>query len=392
MLVHWIWLSTRPGLSDRAKVDIVARYGDPEDVYYADGESLKKIEELSPEGFDALRDKDLHLAQKILAQCADEDIHLLTYGDRAYPDRLKNIPDPPLVLYYKGRLPDFSERPAIGVVGTRKASVYGINVARRMGYQIARCGGIVVTGLAAGVDAAAANGALTAQKPVVGVLGCGLDVVYPASNRELFSNVERQGCLISEYPLGTPPAKWNFPRRNRIISGLSNGVLVVEAPARSGALITARQALEQGRDVFVVPGNIDVESCQGSNALMRDGAMAVTSGWDVLSEYQGMYPDEVQPFEGLPKQIQAPETFTEPPKTKKIIDNGAPPPYIVEKPALALTAEERAIVERLEPGKRSADDLIADIGGAAGKTLAMLTMLEIKGVIRRLPGNILELK
>ncbi len=404
MLVHWLWLSTRTGLSDRVKVSILERYGDPEDLYYAGPESLKRIEGISEEGFAALCDKDLRPAQKILAQCTDGDIHLLTYGDEAYPRRLKNIPDPPLVLYYKGTLPDFDGAPVIGAVGTRQATSYGINVAERLGYQIGRCGGVLVSGMAKGIDAAVTRGALRAGAMVIGVLGSGADVVYPAMNRPLFAEVEARGCLICEHPPQTPPNSWNFPRRNRIISGLSNGVLVVEAPHQSGALITARAALEQGRDVFVVPGNIDVPACQGSNALLRDGAVPIGSGWDIMQEYEGQYPGKVRRFDGSIKPAAEPEQTVllvaqevqkptvKPRKKKKGIDNGGRTSYIVEKPALALSAGEQAIVEKLKAGRCLADDVIAAVSGPAGDTLAVLTMLEVKGVIRRLPGNMLELK
>lgn len=408
MLVHWIWLATRPGMNDRTRLAVLERFRDAEDVYCAGSESLRQVELLTEEGFQALCDKDLRPAQKILAQCADGDIRILTYHDSLYPNRLKNISDPPMVLYYKGTLPNLDELPAIGVVGTRRGSTYGLNAARRMGYQIGKCGGVIVSGLAAGIDAMAMKGALAAQSTAVGVLGCGADVVYPASNRELYAQTQRAGCLITEYSPGTPPAKWNFPRRNRIISGLCCGVLVVEAPERSGALITARQAAEQGRDVFVVPGNIDVTSCQGSNALLRDGAAAVSSGWDVMQEYEHQYPNIVRRFNGS-LQIAMPEPerekeelkvaqITKIPspkrrKKKKDIDNGESSPYSdVEKPMPKLSAEEQAVVACLRGGKRLADDVITELGTSAGQILATLTILEVKGIVRRLPGNMLELK
>lgn len=408
MLVHWIWLTTRSGMNDRTRLAVLEHFGDAEDVYCAGGESLRQVEMLTEEGFQALCDKDLRPAQKILAQCADGDIRILTYHDSLYPNRLKHISDPPLVLYYKGTLPNLDELPVIGVVGTRRGSTYGLNAARRMGYQIGKCGGVIVSGLAAGIDTMAMKGALAAQSTVIGVLGCGADVVYPASSRELYAQTQRSGCIITEYPPETPPAKWNFPRRNRIISGLCCGVLVVEAPERSGALITARQAAEQGRDVFVVPGNIDVTSCQGSNALLRDGGAAVSSGWDVMQEYEHQYPDVIRRFDGS-LQIAIPEPEREkeelkvaqitkiptskPRKKKKDIDNGVSSPYIdVEKPVPKLSAEEQAVVACLRGGKRLADDVITELGNSAGQILATLTILEVKGFVRRLPGNMLELK
>ncbi len=237
MLIHWIWLATRPDLPDRVKAALLERFYDAEDLYFADSAAF---EDLSPEARASLGDKDLKEAQKILDACMKRGIGILSFRDAGYPARLKNIADPPVVLYYKGRLPDFDGLPLIGVVGTRRASAYGLTVAKRMGYQIAACGGVVVSGMAFGIDGVAMAAALTAGMPVVGVLGCGADIVYPPSNRALFADTEKNGCILTEFPPGTPPGKWNFPRRNRIISGLSCGVLVVEAPERSGALITAR--------------------------------------------------------------------------------------------------------------------------------------------------------
>ena len=415
MLVHWIWLATRPGLSDRAKVAVLDHFTDPEDAYYADSSAYRSVYGLTREGVEALQDKSLTQAQEILDQCADKNIRILTYRDAAYPARLKNISDPPTVLYYKGRLPDFDALPLIAAVGTRRCSGYGIMVAKRMGYQIARCGGVVVSGMAAGIDGAAMGGALTAGGITVGVLGCGADEIYPLSNRSLYVDVESRGCLLTEFPPGTPPLKWNFPKRNRMISGLSCGVLVVEAPFGSGALITARQAADQGRDVFVVPGNIDVSTCMGSNALLRDGAIAVSTRWDILSEYEAIfpgkirsadqpahmkaYPDELIEIEKAPLKVaQKPLSLvknktSKQKKDKKVIDNGEKPPYIdVEKKLPALTDEEQAIVDQLNQGDRLTDDVIDAVDLPAGKVLAVLTMLEVKGIIRRLPGNRIALK
>ena len=419
MLIHWIWLATRPGLNERLKVAMLECFGDPEDAFYTGSDSYKNVEGMTQEAARALEDKELSQAQKILEECADKDIHILTMRDAAYPARLKNISDPPLVLYYKGRLPDFDGQPLIGVVGTRKASSYGITVAKRMGYSIAKCGGVVVSGIASGIDGVAMAGAMSAGGTVIGVLGCGADVVYPMSNRALFADTVRCGCLLSEFPPGTPPYKWNFPKRNRIISGLSCGVLVVEAPKGSGALITARQAADQGRDVFVVPGNIGVDTCEGSNALLRDGATLVQSGWDVLSEYEALFPGKVHKNGGSGKQNAYPDELrrmnaelekkplkvaqkpsllekiksAKESKEKKVIDNGEKPPYSdVEKSLPQLTDEEKLVVEQLRQGPKLRDGVIADSALPAARVGAILTMLEIKGVLVRQPGNMLELK
>ena len=419
MLIHWIWLCSRPGLTDRGRAALMEHFRDAEEVYFAAADAYDRVPGLSEEAVESLRDKILTEAEQILDTCSRENIRILTWQDAAYPGRLKNISDPPMVLYYKGRLPDFDGNPLIGVVGTRMASAYGLTTAKRMGYQIAKCGGIVVSGMAFGIDGVAMSGALTAGAPVVGVLGCGVDIVYPLSNRGLFEDVERNGCIVSEFPPGTPPHKWNFPRRNRLISGLSCGVLVVEAPEKSGSLITAGQALEQGRDVFAVPGNLGVESCAGSNRLLRDGAVLVGSGWDILSEYQALFPEKVRKFTGQSHQSAYPDEVEraaanqekEPAKVaqkmripeksrkkkekndKNVIDNGAEPPYSdVNKTPPALTGDAQLIADALASGERLVDDVIAETGLPAAKILSLLTLLELKGVIRRLPGKRIALK
>ena len=403
MLVHWIWLATRTHIGERLKVDLVRRFQDPEAIYFADPGSFHDISGLTAEGAAALADKNLQDAEKVLRDCRRKNLRILTWQDAAYPARLKNIPDPPLVLYYKGNLPDFDALPVIGVVGTRKASAYGMNVAGKMGYQISRCGGIVVSGMAAGIDAMATRGALTAGAAAVGVLGCGADVVYPASNRGLFEEMEQYGCLISEYLPGTPPAAYNFPRRNRIISGLSCGVLVVEAPEKSGALITAHAALDQGRDVFVVPGNIDVDTFVGSNRLLRDGAIAVSSGWDVMSEYEALYPDKITEFTAKPEKIQSQAAQNAPlfgnkqvskhKEDKKVIDNGDPSPDSgLEDRTPSMLSDEQKILSALTGQPRPIDDVIAETGIPTAKMLATLTLLQVKGMVKQHPGKRISLK
>jgi DNA processing protein len=398
---------------------LLQRFSDAEDIYFAEAGEYAQVEGLTQEAVTSLQQKSLVGAERIVDDCHRDNIQILTWQDALYPKRLKNIPDPPVVLYYKGRLPEVDALPLIAVVGTRSASAYGLTAAKRMGYQIASCGGLIVSGVASGVDSMAMRGALTAGTPVIGVLGCGADVVYPASNRALYADTERVGCLLTEFPPGTPPIGWNFPRRNRLISGLSCGVLVVEAPEKSGALITARQAADQGRDVFVVPGNIDVESCRGSNALLRDGAIAVSSGWDVLSEYEALfpgkiskntrtafqtaYPDEVEQQDNGEEKIvlKVAQTPKVPEKKsrrsifskKKEIDNGPAAPYIDAEESLpALSAEEEKLVSLLRENVELVDELIAGTQLPAGQVLAVLTMLEIKGVVARLPGKRVTLK
>ena len=241
MPVYWIWLSLLPDLSLRQKNQILQHFSDAEELYFAEKE---KLEELPADVVKVLGNKDLAAAEKVLRTCTRKSIEILTCADSRYPRRLLNIPDPPIVLYYSGHLPDWEYQPVVSVVGTRKASPYGLATAKKLSRQIAACGGLVISGCANGIDSAAMQGAMEVGSVTVGVLGNGVDVVYPRNNRNLYAKVAKCGCLISEYEPGSKPERWHFPQRNRIMSGIANCVLVIEAPDPSGALITARCALE----------------------------------------------------------------------------------------------------------------------------------------------------
>ena len=413
MLIYWVWYAGLNGISLAQKLALLQHFRDPEELFHTRVEGLRRIPGITEAALEALENKNLSEAEAILKCCAEKGIGILPLGDEHYPNRLRNTYDPPLVLYFMGTLPDWEAIPVIGVVGTRKATAYGMNTALRFGRQIAQCGALVVSGGASGIDTMAMQGALDADKPVVGVLGCGVDVVYPKTNKQLFSQVIRSGCLISEYPPKTQPKPWHFPERNRIISGISNGLLVVEAPEKSGALITARLAADQGRDVFVVPGNIDVPTFVGSNRLLRDGAIAVSHGWDILSEYENLFPDKIRKFTGESaqrsypdEQAQTVETPAEVAKVaqkprkpalkkpqkheelKKVIDKAGSSTYSgVNDILLKLSPDEQRIVSAIGSEERLVDDVIAKTGLPVGKVLATLTLLEVKGVVKRLPGK-----
>ena len=411
MRLYWIWFAHHPELTDGERARLLEHFRDPEEIFFAEGRS-DIPEELEGLVRKALSSRDLSQAERVLDRCAREEIGLLTYGEKEYPFRLKNIPDPPMVLYYKGDFPAVDQLPVIGIVGTRHASAYGLSVAGKMGFQIARCGAAVVSGMALGIDAMAMRGALTGNGPVIGVLGCGVDQIYPKSNRSLFEDMERYGCILSEFMPGTPPLKWNFPKRNRIISGLSCGVLVVEAPETSGSLITARQAAEQGRDVFVVPGNVDVPNFAGSYQLLRDGATPVSCGWDVVGEYSALFPERIRRdtlempcgagfFQGesTPARVAqkaaspVPATTLSGETDKKDIDKEPSGLYSdVNKQMPKLTADEQQIADALKDGPRLVDDVIAETGLTTGRMLAGMTMLELKGILKRLPGKHIALK
>lgn len=373
-------------------------FGTAERIY-----EMTERDYLHAEGFErrwleALLDKSLDGAEQILAACDEQDIRLVNYAEPAYPERLKNIADPPALLYYKGSLPDFDNEAVICVVGSRKCSAYGLLHAKQFSKLISASGGIVVSGGARGIDSMALMGALDSAMPVVCVLACGLDIVYPPENRDLFREVAAHGCLMSEYPPGTPPERRNFPVRNRLLSGLSLGVLVVEAPDRSGALITANCALDQGRDVFAIPGNLGVKQCEGSNRLLREGAMMVDNGWELLREYLHLFPDKLsdgrkrEARERLYQQrfCNAPPVYTPVVnvEVKALADNADDSLYSDKAETVpALTGDEAQVFAQLTATPILADELVARTGIPAQRLLAALTMLQIKGLVEKKAGN-----
>ena len=394
VLLYWLWFHLLTGLTVSQKRALLEYFHDPEQLYRATESAYRTAVQLPEEGYTALSDKELKNARALAAECSQKRIGIVTIGDSGYPARLRQIPDAPLVLYYRGRLPNWEAYPAIGIVGTRKASGYGLQIAEKMGAQIAACGGMVVSGAADGIDSAAMKQALLQGGPVVGVLGFGADVVYPASSRKLFAQLEEKGCLISEYPPGTPGYKWNFPQRNRLISGISHGVLVVEAPERSGALITARHAMEQGREVFVVPGNINSDTSAGSNNLLREGATAVFEGYDILREYASRVSGQIRKAE--PKEIpHIPEKVEDVPTkpAKKPIDNREVTQYsVLNSGAGTLTEEEKTLLSHLTPKIEGVDEVIARSGMETAKALSILTKLSLKGMVKHHPGKCISLK
>ncbi len=397
MLTHWLWYSARTNMSSREKLRLLKRFSDAEDIFAASRETLAACPEVTPAALESLADKSLGRTEAVLEKCAQRHVHILTWGDTNYPARLRHIADPPLLLYYRGILPDLNRTAAVGIVGTRKASAYGMGIAKKLGLQISRCGGIVVTGLAYGIDAMAAAGALQGNTPVVGVLGCGADRVYPRENARLFDKMMETSCVISEYPPGTPPAAWRFPQRNRLISGMSHGVVVVEAPEKSGAMITARCAGEQGRDIFTIPGNLDMANYGGNHILMREGAEIITCGRDVLSHYTEEYPDTLHLEEGSPEPEEAVTERLAPEKTekaqptpKKSVDN--PPISAYSGVSTAdLSATERTLLGLLGKEPQLIDSVIDRSGLPSGEALAALTTLELQGFTRTVHGNYIAL-
>lgn len=412
MIRYWVWLSSMGHLRRKTAMVALEHFGTAEEIFHADRTALLQACQPNEKELTELMDKSMKQVDEILGKCDQLNISIVTYQDAIFPNRLKHIENPPLVLYYKGKFPMFDQEPVIAVVGTRQATGYGMLVARRLGYQISACGGLLVSGLAAGIDAMSMIGALNGTYPAVGILGGGVDVVYPASNRALYQDIAVRGCLISEYPPGTRPEKWHFPQRNRILSGLALGVVVVEAPEKSGALITASRALEQGRDVFAVPGNIGIPTAVGTNRLIRDGAIVVENGWDVMKEYMHLYPDKIrktmlgkditdrmeeleakaEPFErwekyqelvSQPKSAPKPTPKPAPPKEAEKID--------ITPLLQAVSDDEAVILKALQDKPLQVADLIDACQLKAPQVLASITMLEVRGYVKRMPGSVFAL-
>jgi DNA processing protein len=314
-----------------------------------------------------------------LSDCAAKDVFVITVQDAAYPARLREIYNAPLLLYGKGAMPLFDDEAAVTVVGTRDRTPYGVQVAEELGYELAKQGAIVVSGLAKGIDAAAHRGALRAGGFTAAILGCGVDVVYPAENRRLYEDILATGVLLSEYPPGTRPEGWHFPERNRIMSGLSLATVVVEADRDSGALITARAALEQGRDVFAVPGPIHAPQSRGCNELIRDGAGLVTCGWDILQEYHNRFAHRLHPDKAVLPELPEGGAGQEVAEAKPVVEL---PVLNLVKNRGSLTDDQVQILRALdaEEGKLT-DDIAEELALPVRRVLSAMTMLEIDGYV-----------
>ncbi len=297
------------------------------------------------------------LAQEELKNAERQNIQILFYEDKKFPPQLKDISYPPLFLYVKG---EFNcQMPLFSIVGSRKPTIYGKEVAYEFAKKIAENGIGIVSGLARGIDSIAHKGCLDVNGYTIGVLGSGLDIIYPPENRDLFERIiKNKGAIISEFPLGTKPRKENFPRRNRIISGLGTGVLVIEAGKKSGTLITAKWALEQGKEVFAVPGNIFSSQSEGTHYLLKQGAILVTSPEDIFY-HLGLESQNIQ-------------------KEKKL--------------DIELSEEEKEILNFISSYPQHIEEIIAKSRLPAFKILSILTDLEIKGLIENLPGKYVKLK
>ncbi|MGB7156966.1 MAG: DNA-processing protein DprA [Tepidisphaeraceae bacterium] len=377
-LRHWLQLSLTEGIGPILIHRIVDAAGGAEPACSASVARLREID-----GIGAAKAAKIHQSMRAARDSVDKELSgaaalgvtIIAQDDEAFPMLLRSIPDPPAVLYLKGHF-EPRDLNAVAIVGSRKCSYYGREQAERFGALLAGAGVTVLSGGARGVDSSAHRGAMShPQGRTIAVLGSGIDVVYPPENAGLFEQIAQKGAVVSEYPLGTAPMKENFPRRNRIVSGMSRGVLVVEADERSGALITARQACDDhGRTVFALPGRVDNPTSAGPHRLIRDGATLVTKLEDIL--------EELGP---LPQEAHEVSLFDTPSSAKPQAEDNAPVAPIVLDPL--LTDRQRVILAQLDGTPVHIDTLIDRTSLAASEILQDLTLLSLKGVVRRVDGS-----
>lgn len=370
-LVNLLKIQTAFGAGSAKAVKIFNKLRDAE-LLDDEFSRSKLLEFIEAKDVDKILSIDKKTVYKIIDDCLANDIFIVTICDKNYPQRLRSIADCPVILYVKGDFLNFDDLPLISIVGPRKISEYGKKASYSIAKRTAKAGMIIVSGAALGADTFAHKGALSVNAYNIAVLGCGICYDYLPENRVLRQEISKNGCLISEYPPFTPPTKYSFPVRNRIISGLSLGTVVIEASLKSGSLITARLANEQGRDVFVIPGNPTCENYMGSNALLRDGAIPLLNSSDIFNQYLPQFVDK----------IDVEKAFAD--------DNIKKDKKITKKSNISLSNDAQIVYNNLNKQKFTVDDLI-DLSLSDDVLLSSLTELEIEGVIKALPGGMYEI-
>ena len=422
----WIWLSLACGVASK-EFGRIAPYYEPYELFSMTEEEIEHIDGIGKSLKTRLCNKNIEEAEKIAELCEKQGIDVISYADPRYPSRLRNIEDPPAVLYVLGELPSVDTRPAIGVVGTRKMSEYGKQTAFTMANELSLTGVVIVSGLALGIDAVAACGALACKGKTIAVLGCGVLVDYPKAHRTLKKAILRfGGAIVSEYPPNEPAQPRNFPMRNRIISGLCQGTLLVEGAIKSGSMITARLAIGQGRQLFAVPGKVGEVGAEGPNELIKEGAFVALNSQDILKHFEFLYGefldlgalekrreipncDAALRYFGVPLDYEAgrlgrseipspkPKAESKPkqePKPKANPEqNPEPKPETKptnRAPSVALNPVEQAVLERMPLDRPIAPDALCADGVGIGEVLTALTMLELYGAVESLPGGLYQ--
>lgn len=372
-LRHWLQLALTEGIGPILIGRLIAAAGSAQAACEAKSSLLNSIEGIGTIKSRSISSALARAATEVdaeLARCQESNVTLICQDDAQYPVVLKVIPDPPPVLFIRGTL-EPRDLNAVGIVGSRRCSIYGREQAERFGALLAQAGVTVISGGARGVDSAAHRGAIMPPSGrTIAVLGCGVDIAYPPENQSLFQQISQRGAVISEFPMASPPLKENFPRRNRVISGLSRGVLVVEADIASGALITARQAgVEHGRPVFALPGRVDNAMSAGPHALIRDGATLVTCLEDILDDLGPL------PHQAIVQEV--PETFEE----------IAADPALIAMKNVTLSQRQQALLATIDQDATTLDGIIERSQLPAEVVLQELTMMTLRGVVKRVDGQ-----
>ena len=394
-LEYWLWLTTRKGLGPAGALTVIDHFITPERAYYGEREDYEALP-LPPLARQSLLDKSMDGANRILGDCDRLGVRVMTFQDADYPQRLRQIEAPPVVLYIRGKAFRFDEEAAIAVVGMRKCSQASQTRAERFGMELAANGALVASGIAEGVDCCAVRGALKGGGPVVSLLAGGVDVPFPRENRFLFEDVAVAGALISEYPPGTPHKSGHFDPRNRILSGLCLGVLAVECKSSGGTMLTVNHALDQGREVFAVPIGLDEQSARGTNRLIHDcKAKLVENAGDILKEFVDLFPAKLSALAPLSRSVvearlsgeDKPQAAPKAPKERKEAPSPGRELIPRDQQKSRFTDDELAILAAASKAALTADEVVEKTQIPAKRVLSALTMLQLQGALEERPGR-----
>lgn len=409
-LVYWIWLSLSCTPDSSTFVKLLAEFDTPEGIFAADDEAIGSCIGSRNRDRAVLLRRDLKPAETLLTLCREKQIGIVTYSDPRFPKSLREISDPPVLLYYRGVLPDFDAMCGIAVVGTRHMSEYGKRSAFHISMDLARAGATIVSGMALGIDGVALAAACAVDRPTIAILGCGIDICYPKEHLTLARAIVKQGCIMTEYPPSTPPYRYHFPQRNRLISGLCAATIVIEGREKSGSLITARHAMAQGRTVYALPGNVDSETSEVTALLLKNGAKVCTAADDVIRDLEFVYTGILNPFllsepirvrteevlsrlgVGLPRsrtRILAPRK-----KESERAGEGIPPPNEHDERAATDAPEPQtlapkllAVYRRIPADGDCAVESLVEEDRSIREVMRALLQLEIGNFVEMLPGE-----
>lgn len=410
-LIYWIWLSLACTPDSTTFSKLIKKFDNAKEIYDATDREIRSVVGAKVSDCTALSNKNLDKATQIYKFCTEKGVGILTYQNENFPVSLRDIPTPPVLLYYRGQLPDFNKGFRCAIVGTRSLSDYGRKNAFNLGYDMGCAGATVVSGMAIGIDGVAMAGAIAAGAKTVAVIGSGIDVCYPSVHLTLARAIVKNGCVLTEYAPGTKPEKFNFPRRNRIISGLCPVTVVVEGKESSGSMITARHAKAQGREVFAFPGNVGSDGSQSTNLLIKNGAMLCTGAEDIIKRFEKEYPGALNPFmlkerplvnmlevmRELKVSALTPNddifSFSKPkkersPRIERKVETREPP---VEENLLpempVFDAETLKLYKKIPPNSECTVESLTDSETDLRKVMKLLLKLEMGRFIIMLPGE-----